>query len=51
MREDERCLLIALSRVNKAIQGWNQQGEEEEEEEEEQQQQWCESDQVFLRIQ
>jgi len=40
MREDERCLLIALSRVNKEIQGWNQQEEEEEE-----QQQWCESDQ------
>jgi hypothetical protein len=38
-REDERRLLLALSRVNKSIRGWNQEEEEEEE------QRWCESDQ------
>nr|CAB3493672.1 unnamed protein product [Digitaria exilis] len=32
-REDERRVLLALSKLNKAIRGWNQEEEEEEQEE------------------
>ncbi|CAN6243835.1 unnamed protein product [Urochloa humidicola] len=46
-REDERRLLLTLSRVNKAIRGWNQE-EEEEEEEQQQQQRRCESNQEIV---
>uniref|UniRef100_A0A0E0AFA8 Protein Lines C-terminal domain-containing protein n=1 Tax=Oryza glumipatula TaxID=40148 RepID=A0A0E0AFA8_9ORYZ len=44
-REDERRILLALSRVNKAIRGWE---EEEEEEEEEDDDEGCELDQEII---
>uniref|UniRef100_A0A0E0LGH3 Protein Lines C-terminal domain-containing protein n=1 Tax=Oryza punctata TaxID=4537 RepID=A0A0E0LGH3_ORYPU len=42
-REDEQCILLALSRVSKAIRGWEEEDEEEEDDDE-----GCESDQEII---